>query len=230
MKINKDILLEGKYDSITRMVVNDILRNIKKTEDELDEQHIFSLPYDDTGNEYYFAPNLKFEVDLSVFRTTDDIKYNGVSLPYHVNTFISVDDVLVCEVMIDESYGKKFYEEIYYKINEDVRHEIEHFTQHLALTDDRFKDRSQPSIPNTSDYDSTFSHHMDPSEVEALVRGFYRKARVSKKPLDIIIIEDLNQEMNLGNINKEEAQELFKTLLNYARRRLPNAIYSGSEL
>jgi hypothetical protein len=71
---------------------------------------------------------------------------------------------------------------------------------------------------------------MDPSEVEALVRGFYRKARVSKKPLDIIIIEDLNQEMNLGNINKEEAQELFKTLLNYARRRLPNAIYSGSEL
>jgi len=227
MKINKDILLEGKYDSVTRIVSNDIFKNIKDTEGELDEAISFSLPYDETGDDYYVGPNVQFEVELLIYRTNDDISYGDKKLPYFIKTYISVGGLIFCEITIDESYGKDFYQEIYYKINEDIRHEIEHYIQELGVSDKKFKERQQPLISNTSDYENTFQHHMDPSEVEALVHGFYRKAKISKKPLDVVMLDDLKQDIDNGNLNQKEAQILFNTWLKYAKIKLPNAIYSN---
>jgi hypothetical protein len=157
---------------------------------------------------------------LFVIRTDEDILYGEKNIPYYIKTYISDDDVLVVEVLIDNSYGKKYYGEIFYKLNEDVRHEIEHYLQNI------FSDRQQPLIPNTAEYKTVYSHHMDPSEVEALVQGFYRKSKLEKKPLDIVMLDDLNKDIEYGDLTQKEADELLSTWINYARRRLPNAIYS----
>ena len=224
MKTKSQILLEGKYDSFTKMIVNDIMYWVKETEGEIDEVHVFDLPED--GEYYHKYSDVVIDVDLRIQRVDSEISYGDKEIPYYVNSYVSDDDYLVIELTIDESYGKKYYQEIYYKLNEDIRHEIEHYVQEKGVTQKRFKTRQQPLIPNTADYKTTYLHHKDPSEVEALVHGFYRRAKLEKKPLDVIMIKDLETDIERGNLTKKEAEDLFSIWLKYARRNLPHAKYS----
>lgn len=220
IKTKSQILLEGRYDSFTKTIVNDLMSEIKGTELTKDS-FFFDLPYDKTGEEYYtHESGLKINLELVVNRTNEDIIYGEKNIPYYIKTYIADDDTLVIEMIIDNSYGQKYYEEIFYKLNEDVRHEIEHYLQNI------FTDRQQPLIPNTAEYESTYSHHMDPSEIEALVQGFYRRSKIEKKPLDVVMMDDLNKDIELGNLTQKESEDLLNKWINYARRRLPHAIYS----
>ena len=116
---------------------------------------------------------------------------------------------------------KKYYEEMFYKINEDVRHEVEHYLQNI------FSDRQQP-LQDTADYETTFAHHMDPSEVEALVHGFYRRAKLEKRPLDEVMLEDIQKDIQDGNLTPDEGDTLLRIWVKYAVRNLPHAKYSNS--
>jgi hypothetical protein len=110
---------------------------------------------------------------------------------------------------------------MFYKINEDVRHEIEHYLQNI------FKDRQQP-LQDTADYNTTFAHHMDPSEVEALVHGFYRRAKLEKRPIDVVMIEDVQKDIQDGNLTPDEGDTLLSVWVKYAVNKLPHAKYSNS--
>ena len=221
IKSKKQIILEGRYDSFTRIISNDIFRSIKETEGDTEDIHNIDLPYDVNGEERYgHESGLGIEFDLRIQRTDNTILYGNRELPYHINTYVAVDDAVVMEVVIDETYGREFYEEMFYKINEDVRHELEHHLQNI------FDDRQQP-IQDTAKYETVFAHHMDPSEVEALVRGFHRRAKLEKKPLDIVMLEDIKKEIIDGNLTSEEGDTLLKTWVKYAVNNLPNVNYSN---
>lgn len=225
MKIKSKILLEGRYDSLTRQIVNDVMYYVKESEGELDEPFTIELPED--GKKYHHEySGIKFILDLGIQRTDEYIEYNGREIPYYIKTYIAEDNYLVIQISINERYGREYYQEIYYKLNEDIRHEIEHYLQDMALKNKRFKDRQQPLISGTANYDTVYQHHKDPSEVEALVNGFYRKAKIERLPLDVIMHRDLDMDINDGNLTHEEAEDLFDLWIKYARRRLPDAIYS----
>ena len=237
MMNKQKILSEGRYDSFVREITKDIFSSIKKTEGELDDATSFELPYDLTGEEEYIhETGIKIPVEVRVLRTDETITYGNRELPYYVNSYVSDDDFLVLEVVIDETYGREFYEEMFYKISEDVRHEIEHYIQELDRLEKeagkeekerRFKDRQQPLRPDTSGYETTFEHHMDPSEVEALVHGFYRRAKLEKKPLDVVMMKDIKKDILDGNLTPEEGDTLLTTWLKYALKKLPKAQYSN---
>jgi hypothetical protein len=221
-KINKNILLEGRYDSFTRRISNDIMRSIKSTENNSDDDTtFFELPYDESGGDNYtHESGLSIPVDLRVRRINDTILYGDKELPYYIKSYVSDDDFLVMEVIIDNTYGKNFYQEMFYKINEDIRHEMEHFLQ------DILPNRQKSNVPNTADYETVFDHHMDPSEVEALTHGFYRRAKLEKKPLDVVMMSDIEKDITDGNITTEEGDILLQTWLKYAFENLPHANYS----
>jgi len=214
IKSKKQILLEGRYDSFTRIISNDIFRSIKETEGDLEHTHQIDLPYDINGEKRYgHESGLGVEVDLIIERTDNTILYGNRELPYYIKTYVDTDDVVVMEVTIDETYGRNFYEEMFYKINEDVRHELEHHLQNI------FDDRQQP-IQDTVNYETVFAHHMDPSEVEALVRGFHRRAKLEKKPLDIVMLDDIQKEIMDGNITASEGDTLLQAWLTYAVKKI----------
>lgn len=217
IKTKSQILLEGRYDSLTRIIVNDMMYFIKDTEGEIDEKISIDLPEYVEKYEHSLS-KIKVGVELIIHRTNDDIIYNNDKLPYYINTYIAEDDTLVVGLTIDESYGKRYYEEIFYKLNEDVRHEIEHFTQNI------FSDREKP-LQDTAKYETTYEHHMDPSEIEALAHGFYRRAKIEKRPFESIILDDLNKDISLGNLSQKEADEILKAIIDYSKKRLPDAIY-----
>lgn len=227
--VNK-ILTEGRYDSFSRKITNDVFYVIKLSKLEEDTME-YNLPEEISGEIFYkHESGIRFGVDVFIQRL-NDVYYviNGEQekVDFHVNTFIDNSDNIVVEITIDDDLEPKVYENLYYKISEDIRHEIEHYVQELGRKTKRFKERQQPLIQGTSNYESVYAHHMDPAEIEALVHGFYRRAKLEKKPLDVVMWDDLNSDIKLGHITQGQAEDLFKRWVNYARRRLPKAIYSN---
>jgi hypothetical protein len=215
-------LNEGRYDSFVRQITRDIFYNIKQTEGDLDNPTTFYLPEDDF---YYHESGIEFELVLEVMRVYESIKNNKKELGFIVNTYIDTENSLVMQIIIDENYGEKVYEELFYKISEDIRHEIEHYVQEIdrkekefgySEKERRYKQREQP-LMSTAKYKTTFDHHKDPSEVEALVHGFSRRAKLEKKPLELIMRQDLDLEIDSGNLKEKEADILFTILKNKAK-------------
>jgi hypothetical protein len=222
IKTKSQILLEGRYDSFTRQIVNDIMYYLKYSEDYVDESINVDLPEESEFYEHKIG--LKINLELIISRVDGTILYGDKELPYYVKSYIAEDDFMVIEITIDNRTGREYYQEIYYKLMEDVRHEIEHYVQYLGITDERFKEKPKPM--GSSNYETTYEHHSDPSEVEALVRGFYRRAKSEKKPIDVVMWSVLNDEISYNNLTKQEAKNLFDLWLKYSRRNLPDAIYS----
>jgi len=222
MMNKKDMLLEmGRYDSLTRRISNDIFSEIKKSEGKLGITRL-ELPWDiDQIPTYNHKSGLVIEVALVINRTKDTILYGNRELPYYVFTYLAEDDSIVVEVSLDELYGKSFYEEIIYKINEDIRHEIEHLLQEMGVGD-----RESLELKNSSNYETTFDHHKDRGEVAALVHGFYRRAKLEKKPIDTVMLEDLNKDILDGRITVEEGDKLLQLWLIYSISNLPKAQYT----
>jgi len=213
------LILEGRYDSITRKIANDIFYIVKETKGN-DNVIEAELPSDLNGEEsYQHESGIDLTAAIYVARM-ERLYYGGEYKDFYVKSYIDENDELVLEITLDIDKEPQSYEELFYKINEDVRHEIEHYTQAVML--------SKPhSDKPTAQMDSTYEHHMEPSEVAALVHGFYRRAKLEKKPIDIVMLDDLNNDIKLGNLTQEEADKLFHTWINYSRRRLPQAIYSN---
>lgn len=214
----KDLILEGRYDSLTKKVAKDIMSILTKTQGDLGSDY-FILPEDDNEEiKYESNAGFKFNVHLVINRV-ESMEIKGKKQDFFVNTFIDYEDQITMEITISEEFEPYCYERLFYKINEDIRHEIEHYTQKL------FDDRSK-SLQNTSDYETTFEHHMDPSEIEALAHGYYRRAKLEKSPFDEIIRNDLNIEIDMGNLTKRESDIIYQNIINYAEKNLPKAVYS----
>ena len=87
-------------------------------------------------------------------------------------------------------------------------------------------DREVLDLKNSSNYETTFDHHKDKGEVAALVHGFYRRAKLEKKPIDIIMLVDLKKDIVDGKITPEEADKLLQLWINYSMKNLPKAQYT----
>jgi hypothetical protein len=221
IKNKTQVLAEGRYDSLVRTITKDVMNSIIDSEGEFSPD--YSLPYDYGGQDKYIHESgLSVEVELLIKRTTDTLSIGNNEVPYFVYSYVSIDGPIVIELTIDDTYGRDFYEEIFYKINEDIRHEIEHELQII------FNDREQSLIPNSSDYETTFKHHMDPSEVAALVHGFYRRAKLEKKTLDSIMLDDIKKEISNGEITPSEGDKLLQTWISYSVKHLPYAQFTNS--
>ena len=115
IKSTKQILLEGRYDSFVRMISKDIVNSVKETEGDMEHTHQIDLPYDINGEEEYTfnfkEKSLGLEVELFINRTEDEITIGNREVPYYINSYVSEDDNLVMEMVIDESYGRKYFAE-----------------------------------------------------------------------------------------------------------------------
>ena len=119
-------------------------------------------------------------------------------------------------------FSPKSYEKLFYRLQEVMRHEIEHLTQGGP---NRIPDRPI-YYGSTSDLKTVYGHHKNKIEVPALVHGFYRRAKIEKRPLDEIMVEDLDADIQKGLLSKKQAENLLTIWLDYAKKNLPAARYS----
>ena len=212
-KIEKPLLIEGRYDTITRKVVKDIVKLITNK-----PKGSFSLPYDITDEFEYEQEGLSFSVDL-------DIKKTKKVEDFFVDAAVSDDkdeNVILVSLFFGPNFTPKSYESLFFRLQEVMRHEIEHLTQGGP---NRIPDRPI-YYGSTSDLKTTYGHHKNKIEVPALVHGFYRRAKLEKRPLDEVMIEDLDADIQKGLLSKKQAENLLTIWLGYAKKNLPSAIYS----
>lgn len=213
----KDLILEGRYDKLTREVTNEIMYMISDKQGEEGTDY-FILPDSDEEIKYESEAGFNFNVHLTIERV-DDLLINGKKQDFLVNTYIDEENEITMKIVISMEFEPYCYERLFYKINEDIRHEIEHYTQKI------FSNKPKSS-QDTSKYETTFEHHMDPSEIEALAQGYYRRSKLEKLPFDIIIKNDLNKEVEIGDLTKRESEVIYQNIVKYAKKNLPKAIYS----
>jgi hypothetical protein len=216
--MGKTVIIEGKYDSATRKVVKDIMTVIKKTEGYPDDSFVHVLlPNDLDGTDMYEMDraNISFNVEINIGRE-DNI--DG----FKIESFkVQEEDVLEFNMVINRNQEPDVYEAMYMKLQEDVRHEMEHLLQDWGRGD-----RPPPSDED-HEGETTYQHHTRLEEVPALVQGFYRRAKLQRLPLDELMKNDLDNEIEEGNLTSEEAEELLRVWMLYAKRRLPKAIYTN---
>lgn len=216
--MGKTVIIEGRYDSATRKVVKDIMTVIKKTEGYPDDTFVhIQLPNDLDGTESYqmVHANIEFNVEVNVGRKDNVDRFK-------IDSFkIQEEDVLEFNIILNRNKEPNIYEDIFMKLQEDVRHEMEHLLQDWG--------RGDRPAPSTGDHEgeTTYQHHTRLEEVPALVQGFYRRAKKMRLPLDEIMTKDLDNEIEQGNLTTEEAKELLRVWMLYAKRRLPKAIYTN---
>ena len=211
-KIKKPLLTEGRYDAITRKVVRDIMKAV--TEGDSDS---YNLPWDISTEQEYEQEGLSFSLELDIVRTND------VEI-FEVRTAVADEDeenIIMMTIILGPRFNSQKLEKLFYKLQEDIRHEIEHFTQ---IGPNRIKDR--PTYKgSTANLKTTYGHHKNVIEVPALVHGFYRRAKLEKRPLDEIMMDDLDSEIERGLLTKNQAQKLLTLWIHYAKKNLPSAIY-----
>lgn len=211
-KIEKPLLTEGRYDTITRKVVKDI---VKKVVGHNYGSH--DLPWDVSGEMEYEQQGLSFSVNLELVKESTINNFEVNSSIYHDEE----DNVLLMTISVGSNFKPQSYEKLFYKLQEDVRHEIEHFTQKGS---NRIKDR--PTYKgDTSKLKTVYGHHKNVIEVPALVHGFYRRAKLEKRSIDEIMIEDLDSEIERGLLTKQQAESLLKIWIDYSKKNLPKAVY-----
>ena len=211
-KIKKPLLTEGRYDAITRKVVRDIMKAV--TEGDSDS---YNLPWDISTEQEYEQEGLSFSLELDIVRTND------VEI-FEVRTAVADEDeenIIMMTIILGPRFNSQKLQKLFYKLQEDIRHEIEHFTQ---IGPNRIKDR--PTYKgSTANLKTTYGHHKNVIEVPALVHGFYRRAKLEKRPLDEIMMDDLDSEIERGLLTKNQAQKLLTLWIHYAKKNLPSAIY-----
>lgn len=211
-KIKKPLLTEGRYDAITRKVVRDIMKVVNGT-----RIGDFILPWDVSNEQEYEQEGLSFNLELDIVETEDIEKFE-------VRTAIADEDdenIILMTIILGPKFNKQNLEALFYKLQEDVRHEIEHFTQ---MGPNRIEDR--PIYKgSTANFKTVYGHHKNIIEIPALVRGFYRRAKIERKPIDEIMMDDLDTEIERGNLSKNTAQKLLTLWVDYAKKNLPHAIY-----
>jgi hypothetical protein len=229
---SKNLLTEGRFDKVTSSVVKDVMRYVNYLMDKKNIENTYNvrLPLED---DYYQEGDITFNVELDIMFQEMD---GGFELRSNIIGYDDVDDDvddddyyddenhdIGLQLYLNKTKGKTFYQQLYYKLIEDIRHEIEHLSQF-----DDISKKGEGARPTPIDYDQfedVFSHHTDPAEIEALTQGFYIRAKKEKKPLDTVILDYLNSIEEKKAITPKQKTEILKNLLNYAKKNLPKAIY-----
>lgn len=119
----------------------------------------------------------------------------------------------------------QMYKEIYYELNDTIRHEIEHLTQQQGIN--RIAGRVKPYIG--SDYEEIIDkpdYFTIIDEVPAMVAGMYRKAKLKRLPIDKIYDAYLNNFIERKFITQAEKEKIMNIWIEYTKKNYPTAKFS----
>jgi hypothetical protein len=196
-----DILKEGAYDSITRNIVTDIMREWK--DQYMDEQGDleFEEDYDLTD-----AKGRPFEFELNAIlrvKTTNSQKYivdGGVDQ-------LADPPYLEIRFQVDPRDLPQKWEDIYFDLIDVIRHELEHFTQqgiNVIPSKEMGDDEILRNLINMKLAPKANYFKLE-KEVDAMLQGMYLKAKKTRTPFKDVI----NDYFNKVKLNKQERQDIL---------------------
>lgn len=191
-QITESVLIEGKYDGLTRKLVRDVIRVFKS-----EDSGSFTLPeYFEDEMTYEFggaAADLTLELELEENTDLEDFEVDGEY--YRDNNTISVK--------VEYNPEKKLLltQKLIGELNETIRHEIEHMSQkHRG-----YKYRQEPEEP--------LKYYTQKREIEAQVAGFRRRAKQERRPVEDIMREWFKKYEKRHRLSPDQTNKVIKKLL-----------------
>lgn len=165
--MNEGFINESKYGSMTRQLVNDVMSVFKHQ-----KEGQYTLPEDINKGMTYEFPVLEgnFTIELTL-ELSDEIETVDVDGAYYAD-----DDVIEIIVISNPNLDRELLEELYYELNELVRHEVEHIIQYERGDDIPNKEPKRP-----------LKYYTQKHELEAQIAGFKRRAKKERKTLEEVI-------------------------------------------
>ena len=196
-----DILKEGAYDSMTRKIVTDIMREWK--DQYMDESG--DLEFD---TNYYLtdAKGRDFEFDLNAILRVK----KTLTQKYIVDGGVDqLEDPPYLEIrfQVDPRDLPQKWEDIYFDLTDVIRHEIEHFTQQgdnvipskEMVDDEILRDLINMKLAPKANYFKL------EKEVDAMLQGMYLKAKKTRTPFKDVI----NDYFDKVGLRKQERQDIL---------------------
>lgn len=227
LKFSK-FILEGKYDQITGIAVDELWKAIKLTRISFDLKDPKSdNKYLKIDIDYIFCGSIEFDLTLKIKRdenykkSTIIPKEYGFYLDGKSDALVGSIDIII---EIDPNMEPACYSNLNSMLQDVVRHEIEHLT-HDGYN--RLSDRPDPKdtddIRYNIDGENSFLYFILADELGPMVHGMYRKAKTDKKPITTIFNEFLDLMMKNKIITNDKKELIFGEWTKEAKRLLPNA-------
>lgn len=206
----------GKYNYITRKVVGDIYTSLKDgyryfENDTNNTADINVGDYDDQKSGLEFYLQLQVEFDR---RFSKNILVDGCA-------FTDDDDypMVIIKVGMAKEHRYTKLSELYPELRDVVRHELEHLTQR-GMTQKVGKEcRNNDKIREKIMRDELpqYRYFTLEDEVDANIHGLYSKAKVLKKPFQIVIDTYLDNLIDKNIIEKDDRKKIYKVW----KKRIP---------
>jgi len=210
----KTPLTEGKYDRPTGLIVDKIWEYIKKSKENK------------KGTSAY---KTKIDINGVYVELTTIIKRNkNLDFQLAVDANQSSNEIQVL-IMLNPDYEPEQYNKLNAKLQDTVRHELEHTLQ------DPTSINYKSGKPKMTSLDYRGKIQQDPAlvhryftlkdEIPAMVNGMYRQAKTEKQPLDVIFKEYLEYFIKSEDITQAQADKIIGVWIEYAKENLPKAQY-----
>lgn len=190
----KNLINEGKYDSVIRQIVRDIVTIFKKNqtgefglpEDLYPELHVYDFKQLSSPFQVY----LEIENDESVDGFDVDADY------------YRDEDLIYVTIKTNPKYATSVMYDLVGELNELIAHELEHVRQHESGYE---FPRREPKKP-TKYY--TQSHELD-----AQRKGFKRRSKLAKLNYEELVRKWFEENKHKHNMNPQEAEKVIQRIL-----------------
>ena len=195
-KINEELIVEEKYDSVTKKLVKDILLTLKHQ-----REGEFVLPEDISDEMVYTFPqfNSEFTINLNL-STSEDVKDVDVDGEYYKG-----EDTIDINITTNPNIDRQLLEKLYHELNDVVRHEIQHIIQYESGYN--FPKR-EPKKP--------LKYYTQKHELEAQIAGFKRRAKKEKKPFETVVRDWFRNNSSKHNMTPNDVEKVINLILNFS--------------
>jgi hypothetical protein len=217
-----NLLLEGRYDNVTTQLSREIVIAAKQGKRRLKTRIVlFKRTYVDVSVYFHYLKSPD-NTDLNAVWEPDTLEqvYGATYLnPKEVRKeYKNKRIILHVDIPKDEDRRLASMSTLIPELKNIIRHEIEHITQH------KFKDRERGGFfsekrryPQDIEY---WEYLIEPYEIEAYVRGLYKKAKTLKQPLNVVLGAWWDYLTSI-ELHPDEIQTIKKAWTDYAKQHLP---------
>jgi hypothetical protein len=196
---SKTLLENTQQRQVISTVVKDIITLFKDNDDGE-----FYLPEDIDENKmtYEFSKlSTPFSVELILEENEniDNFKING--------EYAEDDDTITIVINYNPNKKRTLVYDLIGELNEIVAHEIRHIAQ---------KEKGHFELGGSKEEDP-YKYYTQPHELDALNFGFKRMARMTKKPIEILVQNWFDKNKDIHMLNPEQKKDVIKKILNYKK-------------
>jgi hypothetical protein len=187
-EIKKNLIQEGKFDSVIYEIYRDIINHFKK------KQNFSEVYYVERGDEYAeFKVNCEFE---------EERKFNH---PFSIEAEADFDVIDIVITYRPKDFPKSM-SDLTAELKETITHEIEHIGQH------NFEDMYM----GPEKYYNNFEYLTSPSEIPAYVKGLIVRANLKRVSLSDAMDEWFKENINKFDNPKKEWPKVKETWMDFA--------------